>query len=224
MLATTPTSLPVLTKDNALQLNIPPSRKLPSLQTRIENGILDGSFGQVVSFASSYQTSFRIEVPLWHKVEDGVAILEKEQQATAIPRLAKPVLPDNVPSPASSSDAIAGPLQGANIEAEDADEEEAEEETYLTATGQGCYSFHISLLQRAAQTFSKRSLADKSQMAAYWPGSGRLTKKLAHVVQTQDLRNYSPMVAAGTFPTWICVHRTRRRKKALRGSLRAIPV
>ena len=139
----------------------------PKLADAYENGILDGSFGQVVSFASSHQTSFRIEVPLWHKVEDGVAILEKEQ-ATAIPTLAKPVLPDNAPSPASSSDAIVGPLQGADKEAEDADEEEAEEETYLTATGQGCYSFQISLLQRAAQTFSKRSLADKYGQVAKW--------------------------------------------------------
>ena len=64
-----------------------------------ENGILDGSFGQVISFASYYQTSFRIEVPLWHKVEDGVALLGKEQQGAAMSMLAKPVLPDDGPSP-----------------------------------------------------------------------------------------------------------------------------
>ena len=60
--------------------------------------------------------------------------------------LAKPVLPDNGPSPVSSSDAIADPLLSADKEAEEADEEEAEEETYLPATGQGCYSFQMSLL------------------------------------------------------------------------------
>ena len=63
-----------------------------------------------------------------------------------MPMLAKPVLPDNGPSPVSSSDAIADPLLSADKEAEEADEEEAEEETYLPATGQGCYSFQMSLL------------------------------------------------------------------------------
>ena len=35
--------------------------------------MLDASFGQIVSFASFYQTSFRVEVPLSHKLEDGIA-------------------------------------------------------------------------------------------------------------------------------------------------------
>ena len=57
-----------------------------------EEGILDASFGQVISFASYYQTSFRIEVPLWHKVEDGITLPGKEHQGAALPTLAKPVL------------------------------------------------------------------------------------------------------------------------------------
>ena len=101
-------------------------------------------------------------------MEDGVALLKKEQQGTALSTLAEPVLPDNVPSPVSSNDVIADPLLGADKEAEEAEEEEAEEETYLPATGQGCYSFHMSLLQRAAQTFSKRSLDDKYGQVAKW--------------------------------------------------------
>ena len=77
----------------------PPIPDTPKLADAYENGILDGSFGQVISFASYYQTSFRIEVPLWHKVEDGVALLGKEQQGAAMSMLAKPVLPDDGPSP-----------------------------------------------------------------------------------------------------------------------------
>ena len=54
------------------------------------------------------------EIPLWHKVEEGVAFLGKEQQEAAPPMLAKPVLPDSVPSPVSDSDAIADPAVGAD--------------------------------------------------------------------------------------------------------------
>ena len=146
----------------------PPILETPILAQAYEEGILDASFGQVISFASYYQTSFRIEVPLWHKVEDGLTHPGQEHQGAALPVLAKPVLPDNVPSPISSSEAVADPVQGADQAADDADEEETEEETYLPATGQGCYSFQMSLLQRAAQTFSKRSLADKYGQVAKW--------------------------------------------------------
>ena len=42
------------------------------------------------------------EAPLWHKVEDGITLPGKEHQGAALPMLAKPVLPDSVPSPTSS--------------------------------------------------------------------------------------------------------------------------
>ena len=61
---------------------------------------------------------------------------------------AKPVLPDTVPSLISSSEAVADPEQGADQAAEEADEEGTEEEADLPATGQGCYSFQMSLLQK----------------------------------------------------------------------------
>ena len=51
----------------------PPIPGTPTLARAYEEGILDASFGQVISFASDYQTSFRIEVPLWHKIEDAIA-------------------------------------------------------------------------------------------------------------------------------------------------------
>ena len=50
----------------------PPFPKTPRLAKAYEEGILDASFEQIVSFASSYQTSFRIEVPLWHQLEKGI--------------------------------------------------------------------------------------------------------------------------------------------------------
>ena len=50
-----------------------PIPKTPILAKAYEEGMLDASFGQIVSFASFYQTSFRVEVPLWHKLEDGIA-------------------------------------------------------------------------------------------------------------------------------------------------------
>ena len=47
--------------------------RTPILAKAYEEGMLDASFGQIVSFASFYQTSFRVEVPLSHKLEDGIA-------------------------------------------------------------------------------------------------------------------------------------------------------
>ena len=177
-------------------VHYPPIPHTSKLAEAYENGMLDGSFGQVVSFASYYQTSFPIEVPLWHKVEDGVALLGKEQQGAALPMLAKPVLPDNVPSPVSSSDAITDPLLGADKEAEEAEEEEAEEETYLPATGQGCYSFQMSLLQRAAQTFLKRSLGDKYGQVAKWLLTGlavAVSRKSWHLLSKHRTCTVTPL-------------------------------
>ena len=45
----------------------------PTLSTAYEEGMLDASFGQTVSFASSYQDKLPREVPLWHKLKKGIA-------------------------------------------------------------------------------------------------------------------------------------------------------
>ena len=50
--------------------------------------------------------------------------------------------------------------------------ETTEEESYVPATGQGCFSFEMSLLQRAAQTFAKRSVADHYMQVARWLHTG----------------------------------------------------
>ena len=111
----------------------PPIPKTPILAKACEEGMLDASFGQIVSFAFFFQTSFRVEVPLWHKLEDGKA---------------DPV--DKGPSPRSSGDATERPDARTDRAEANADEETAEEESCVPATGQGCFSFEMSLLQRAA--------------------------------------------------------------------------
>ena len=118
--------------------------------------------------------------------------------------------PGQCAKPDLQQEAVVDPLQGANQETEDADEEETEEETYLPATRQGCYSFQMSLLQRAAQTFSKRSLADKYGQVAKWlltgPSDGHLAEKLTPPVKAQDLHHHPPCGASCALPTWICLH------------------
>ena len=146
----------------------PPIPGTPTLARAYEEGILDASFGQVISFASYYQTSFRVEVPLWHKIEDGIANPGQARQVAAKPVLAREIPSDKGPSPGSSSEAVEHPEKGVDRSEADADEDEAEEETYIPATGQGCYSFEMSLLQRAAQTFSKRSVTDNYGQVAKW--------------------------------------------------------
>ena len=52
----------------------PPAPQTPSLAQAYEQGILDGSFGQQVSFQSSYKSAYRIEVPVWRKVDEGITL------------------------------------------------------------------------------------------------------------------------------------------------------
>ena len=97
----------------------PPVPPTPQLAYAYEHGILDGSFGQMISFASSYKSNFRIEVPAWHKVEEGVAPPEEDQNATAPLLMAQPVVPNSVPSPGSCND-IADATAAPGQEAEEA--------------------------------------------------------------------------------------------------------
>ena len=97
----------------------PPVPPTPQLAYAYEHGILDGSFGQMISFASSYKSNFRIEVPAWHKVEEGVAPPEEDQNATAPLLMAQPVAPNSVPSPGSCND-IADATAAPGQEAEEA--------------------------------------------------------------------------------------------------------
>ena len=39
---------------------------------------------------------------------------------------------------------------------------------YLAPTGQGCFSFQVGLLHRAAQTYSKRNVGNKYELISRW--------------------------------------------------------
>ena len=71
--------------------------------------MLDASFGQIVSFASFYQTSFCVEVPLWHKLEDGIAAPSLDEQAVPNYGLARESPTDKGPSSMGISNGINSP-------------------------------------------------------------------------------------------------------------------
>ena len=79
---------------------------------------------------------------------------------------------------------------------ENADEETTEEESYVPATGQGCFSFEMSLLQRAAQTFAKRSVADHYMQVARWLHTGLATtisRKSWHLLSKRRAYTITPL-------------------------------
>ena len=118
---------------------VPPTPQLARLRARhaYEHGILDGSFGQMISFATSYKSSFRLEAPAWHKVAEGVAHQEDDQSMTAPLPMAKPVLPMREQSPEPSDNTLAAANTAPDQEVE---EDDTDDETYLAPTGQGIFS------------------------------------------------------------------------------------
>ena len=163
-----------------------------------EYGILDGSFGQVVSFASHYQTSFRIEVPLWHKVEDGVAFLGKEQQEAALPMLAKPVLPDNVPSPVSSSDAIADPHWAQTKKLRKQKRKKLKRKLTSLPRGRVVIRSIGACCKERRKPFSKRSLDDKYGQVAKWLLTG-----LAVAISRKSWHRLSKHRTCTVTPYWL---------------------
>ena len=153
----------------------PPTPATPTLAIAYEEGMLDASFGQIVSFASFYQTSFRVEVPLWHKLEDGIAAPSLDDQAAPNYCPARESPTDKGSRSKCSGNGTKSPEARTGGAEEPAEEETAEEESYVPATGQGCFSFEMSLLQRAAQTFAKRSVADHYLQVARWLHTGLAT-------------------------------------------------
>ena len=102
------------------------------------------------------------------------------------------------PSPRSSSEATERPGKRSDRAEAEAEEEEAEEENYVPATGQGCYSFEMSLLQRAAQTFAKRSVIDKRRQVAQWLHTGlamTISRKSWHLLSKHRTRTVTPLPA-----------------------------
>ena len=100
--------------------------------------------------------TFRVEAPLWHKLEDGMAAPSLDEQAVPNHRLARESPTDKRPRSMGSSNGINCREARTGGAEEPAEEEAAEEESCVPATGQGYFSFEMSLLQRAAQTFAKR--------------------------------------------------------------------
>ena len=174
----------------------PPIPDTPTLATAYEEGTLDASFGQIVSFASFYQTSFRVEVPLWHKLKDGIADPALDSQ-TAPRRGTAREIPDNEgPSPMSSGDATTCPDARTDRAEDNAEEETTEEESYVPATGEGCFSFEMSLLQRAAQTFAKRSVTDHYLQVARWLHTGlamTISRKSWHLLSKHRAYTITPL-------------------------------
>ena len=178
----------------------PPIPKTPILAKAYEEGMLDASFGQIVSFASFYQTSFRVEVPLWHKLEDGIADPALDSQTAPRRGSARETPVDKGPSPRSSGDATERPGARTDRAEANADEETTEEESYVPATGQGCFSFEMSLLQRAAQTFAKRSVADHYMQVARWLHTGLATtisRKSWHLLSKHRAYTITPSPCFG---------------------------
>ena len=87
---------------------------------------------------SSYKCSFRLEVPVWYDVNDGVSPTDVGQPSAVHSPMAKPVLPVGGHSlePAEDMQEGAGAAPAQEIE-----EGEAEDETYLVLVGYGCFSF-----------------------------------------------------------------------------------
>ena len=103
---------------------------------------------------------------------------------------------DKGPSPRSSGDATERPGARTDRAEANAEEETTEEESYVPATGQGCLSFEMSLLQRAAQTFAKRSVADYYLQVARWLHTGLATtisRKSWHLLSKHRAYTVTPL-------------------------------
>ena len=92
--------------------------------------------------------AFRVEVPLWHKLKDGIADPPLDDQTAPRHSPARETPADKGPSPRSSGNATKSPDARTDRAEENADEETTEEGRYVPATGEGCFSFEMSLLQR----------------------------------------------------------------------------
>ena len=87
----------------------------------------------------------------WHKLEDGIADPPLDDQTAPNHSPARESPTDKGPSSRSSGNDTKSPDARTEGAEETADEETAEEESYVPATGQGCFSFEMNLLQRAKE-------------------------------------------------------------------------
>ena len=143
----------------------------PKLAGAYEHGILDGNLGQMVSFQSTYKSTFRIEVPVWPDVQQGVLATKKAMSNPDSPRMTStaPSVESNIQMAmsalATQEETSEMPKATADPEG---DEEEVEDDTYVPPEGQGCFSFRQSLLLRAKDTYSARSNSNKHEIISKW--------------------------------------------------------
>ena len=69
----------------------------PRLAYAYEQGLLDGSFGQMVSIQSSCRSIFRLEVPVWHNVADGLVVARGDSKRS------RPCWKEKLPCPAGTT-------------------------------------------------------------------------------------------------------------------------
>ena len=142
--------------------NRPALPDTPRLAKAYRQGLLDSNYGQSISFPSTYKCCFRLEVPVWSDVDNAHSPPEKTNASTT---LAQPVLPavENVAQPRGQ-----GPPEADLTAADDVEEIERDEETYLVPAGYGCFSFRQGLLNRAARAYEVQSAGNKYEVIAAW--------------------------------------------------------
>ena len=69
----------------------------PRLAYAYEQGLLDGSFGQMVSIQSSCRSIFRLEAPVWHNVADGLVVARGDSKRS------RPCWKEKLPCPAGTT-------------------------------------------------------------------------------------------------------------------------
>ena len=123
----------------------------PKLAGAYEFGILDGNLGQMVSFQSTYKSTFRIEVPVWPDVQQGVLATKKVMSGHNSPGLTSsaPSAERNtrkaISTPVTQDEQLEMPKTTVDPEG---DEEEVEDDTYVPP-------------EKAASLFGKASCSEQ---------------------------------------------------------------
>ena len=148
--------------------NRPALPQTPRVAKACEQGMFDASFGQSISFPSTFKISFRIEVPVWCDVAAARCPPEPPSQAQAqasnshdtgtgitgtaepVPVLAEPVAPvEDSALPLLEEQPLGAELPPT----EETDDTEVTDETYLVPEGNGRFLFRRGLLKKNSAYF-----------------------------------------------------------------------
>ena len=105
-----------------------------------------------------------------------------------------------MPVPATNEETLETPKATVDPEC---DEEEVEDDTYVPPEGEGCFSFRQSLLLRAKDTYSARSIGNKFEIISNWLLTGLLSAQLAYPCQKTHAYDHSQRSTQGLLPTGI---------------------